>query len=974
MRKNYRLAAIALLVCSALLLMGCPPKPGESLIKKGFASDFDGSRLQAAHFNDPLKAIATDGPVELWAARNETVQFAVQVNKVPLDSKKGSGAFRIGPLRSTDASLAPDVMNAFQVLPMPFDDNRAGFVRHTGLPVSTHELPRALLPMPLNKGELPVNAMRSPADPTNPQSRAGGAAFVLLWVDVAIPPTAKPGSYEARCELMEDGQVVSTLPVKLTVYDFVLPDERHLTMVGRVKWQSLCDLYPAQFEAVTPNLISRADPQYSNTVRTLDQIVKLAQAHRAIATFERLQPTVKWPGNKPQIDWTDYDALVSPWLNGDAFPDNVALGFWPLPKDHLLDKYAPAQQKAFWTATAARFNQMNWLSRSAAAIEKTGKGPVKPVEALLMSKDAAMVLASHPKLRVSVPLEADQVQIASANNNAGVDAGDLERLMPAAQGLIKSPAQGAPPMGPAWLRTDVPGLIPYVGAGADERESRLWAWLAFLRGARLIHWDSPLPTHTDPSSPADPDEMVWFYPGAWFGVNSPVPTVQLKWLRRAEQDYEYLWIARERRQFTHELVMANVLTKPVDIQPNQDPDPSYALMCGTSDAQRWSEAIKLLARLIQMSEPGANAEKTEDPVVLMELSNWIKSQDKPTLLGRSTLWGFGLAKGPGQNVVDLRLSVDIYNATDQLPNKNSLQWTGVPEGWQIPKAEPVSIPELRTYAVRSFDLEAKILLNRLNETMRDKPVDITFTNGYDGRTTLTRLMLPVAPCDKREVVAPKVDGSLEEWTAADALCDGKMIQMLNRPAVQRQELQFASTSSQLYSCWTNSAFYVGFRLEGVEATRTVGGGNVVREEMRRGWGEDLTELLIQPVYADGDPGPVIHMTCRPAGQMEASKQLDRRKNANPNAAVPAVNYAATLHEEMVTRTGKQKKENIWRGEVKIPWDSMSDPADEKHANQRPALLRFNFAQHRNATGESASWAGPIDFGGDEGFTGLLVVR
>jgi hypothetical protein len=38
------------------------------------------------------------------------------------------------------------------------------------------------------------------------------------------------------------------------------------------------------------------------------------------------------------------------------------------------------------------------------------------------------------------------------------------------------------------------------------------------------------------------------------------------------------------------------------------------------------------------------------------------------------------------------------------------------------------------------------------------------------------------------------------------------------------------------------------------------------------------------------------------------------------------------------------------------------------------MLRFNFSQHRAATCESASWAGPVDFGRDESFTGVLYLR
>ena len=38
------------------------------------------------------------------------------------------------------------------------------------------------------------------------------------------------------------------------------------------------------------------------------------------------------------------------------------------------------------------------------------------------------------------------------------------------------------------------------------------------------------------------------------------------------------------------------------------------------------------------------------------------------------------------------------------------------------------------------------------------------------------------------------------------------------------------------------------------------------------------------------------------------------------------------------------------------------------------MLRFNYAEHHDKTGESASWAGPIDFGRDDSFMGLLYVR
>jgi hypothetical protein len=55
----------------------------------------------------------------------------------------------------------------------------------------------------------------------------------------------------------------------------------------------------------------------------------------------------------------------------------------------------------------------------------------------------------------------------------------------------------------------------------------------------------------------------------------------------------------------------------------------------------------------------------------------------------------------------------------------------------------------------------------------------------------------------------------------------------------------------------------------------------------------------------------------------------------------------------------------------IPWEAMNPPGQGR---KRPVLLRFNFMQHRGLTGQSSSWAGPVDFGRDEAFMGILGIR
>jgi hypothetical protein len=132
----------------------------------------------------------------------------------------------------------------------------------------------------------------------------------------------------------------------------------------------------------------------------------------------------------------------------------------------------------------------------------------------------------------------------------------------------------------------------------------------------------------------------------------------------------------------------------------------------------------------------------------------------------------------------------------------------------------------------------------------------------------------------------------------------------------------------------------------------------VNYQFRRAWDEDLAQLLVQPVYNDNSVGPVLHLVVKPTGGHWVERKADARTNVDPWKPVEGagIYYACTLDGD-------------WRGEIRIPWKAITD-ADRG----RPRLLRFNFSQHKNATGESASWAGPVDFGRDDAFMGLIYLR
>jgi hypothetical protein len=931
------------------------------------------------NLNDLVSPAPTDQPVVLSAAKNEWTSFQLQVSGLPQLGDKVVYTLRLQPLnlQTAKASIGAENYSASQILAMPVDVNRAGYVRHTGLTAATRLLPRALVPMPINDGRVNLSAARDPNKPTDPKSRAGGNP-VMLWIDLHIPPETPAGNYLAHCDVLQTGidHPVASVPVNLTVYDFVLPDERHLNLVGQIEWESLTRLYPSRFEAVTPRFMTRGDDRYKAAIKTLDQLVTMAQAHRVEVVIPRLQPNVKWPGGRPPlVTWEDFDSVVGPWLRGDPFADKVPLGFWPLPACDGLLNYDPKSQSEYWADAATHFDQNDWLARCPVFMEKEKPGRATAMESVNISADAASVLGAHSRIKVAVPLEDDQIQLATPGNPNLIKAEDTQRLLSSNPGIVFSSPIQTWPSGVGrpdrWLRTDLTGLIPYVGAGGDERDVRLWAWLSFLPlpppsfgvrygPVRFIRWTGALPRNNSPEQAADPNELIWFYPGQWFGIDEPVPTIQLKWLRRAQQDFEYLYLAQQRGDLLNAILMSRLMTKPVEIQPEQQPDPTFGLMSGTADPNAWQQAIDLLAKHILLHEPGQTIDKEKEYKLNIETMQWSYPQERPVIMGRNTDWGWEKAPDTGETRINLRLGIDIYNASDSTPDQNSLAWTAVPAqtGWQV-NPHPLPIASLGTYHVRRMSIGAGVDPTKVRKIDR-RPVELTFTNGLNNRTSTLRMVLPVSASDRREGLLDINDGSLEDWSIDDAIQDGPMLKMFNRPALQAQKLEEASTPSQVYTGWADDYFYLAFKVGGLSQAPVKTVRNFVSYQFRRAWGEDMCEILVQPVYADSSLGPMLHVVCKPNGVEWTERKLDPRFNSDPWQPLVAaeVRYVATPDG------------TDWRAEMAIPWKAIND---DQHKD-RPVMLRFNFIQHRQDTGESASWAGPIDFGRDDAFTGLLVLR
>ncbi len=315
-------------------------------------------------------------------------------------------------------------------------------------------------------------------------------------------------------------------------------------------------------------------------------------------------------------------------------------------------------------------------------------------------------------------------------------------------------------------------------------------------------------------------------------------------------------------------------------------------------------------------------------------------------MNRTARWE--IDRSPDENVgtnlhwLDLQVGIDIYNASDVKPDENWLQWTAMPRGWEV-KPQPISIPSLSTYRVQRYDLDGRYDV-RAVKSLDHRPAEVTFTSGYNRQQTKVQFVLPVATSER---LGPglKLDGRLDDWNDADRIQAGPMVRMFNRPALHRQQLQYAQHDAEIFTGWADENFYVAFKLQGVSTGPITQSRNFVDYQFRRAWGEDLSEILIQPVFADNTLGRVLHVVCKPTSLWaERKAEAPGSDRWDSYEAAGGIRYAARMDD------------GTWQGEVAIPWKAIVQ--EHKGVGGRmPALLRFNFSQHTQATGESRELGG-----------------
>jgi len=173
-----------------------------------------------------------------------------------------------------------------------------------------------------------------------------------IWVDVYVPPNTPPGLYHGTVQATVAGKSRLSIPIDLQVWNFDLPSTSSLiTTFG--------------FSGLT------AIKQHFGRYTTDKAIADLTTIYEKAGLWHRL--TVDGSSGTPprlvggRIQWDEYDAQISPFLEGRVFAQGEPLYGARMTSVTLHPppslKGSEPQQIQYWREVANHFRQKRWMDR-----------------------------------------------------------------------------------------------------------------------------------------------------------------------------------------------------------------------------------------------------------------------------------------------------------------------------------------------------------------------------------------------------------------------------------------------------------------------------------------------------------------------------------------------------------------------------------------------------------------------------------
>ncbi|MFO0715152.1 MAG: DUF4091 domain-containing protein [Sandaracinus sp.] len=388
----------------------------------------------------------------------------------------------------------------------------------------------------------------------------GGAPFAIapssnqgVWVDLFVPRGTAPGTYTGTAILTEEGTESLRVPVELEVFPFALPDETHqrnMFVFGPVVERHGLERDSPEYWAMVHrymNLAHRHRMDLTDGARSLDDMATSLAGYYTGAFYTR-EHGYEGPGEgvgNGTYSIGTYDQPDGGWRSGFAPNDRET---WQRAADaweQWFRDHAPGVFRFKYMDDEPRPEAYAGIRERAEWIH-TSPGPGQD----LLTFDTVRI---DPALYGAIDVWALTVQ--SGYEEDGVTAGyDLPKV--AERRALGERA--------AIYNGTRPSYGQASALDAFATENRVNPWICWKYDVDLYFlWETSVYTEygqnawVDQYTYGEPGERPWgdgnylyagedaLFPDDSRGYAGPIASVRMKNWRRGQQDYEYLWLARE---------------------------------------------------------------------------------------------------------------------------------------------------------------------------------------------------------------------------------------------------------------------------------------------------------------------------------------------------------------------------------------------------------------------------------------------
>lgn len=787
---------------------------------------------------------------------------------------------------------------------------------------------------------------------------------LAVWVDLAVPNDALPGLYTGRVAVKSGPSTLWTANIELKVYDFVLPDAQPIAAVGGFDYRTVFSAFVrVDGKAYAPDRLDRRYPPVRRGLTMVRQLMTLAHAHR-LDLFDRGgHPLVKrQPNGSARLDWTDYDAIVTPYLTGSAFDDRIGCAVWPAPlRSDWPDpaNYGGADSKAYLRlANEVIASCRRHFAGIPAAGQRIFFWPYRgPVNADGYRRHAALArIIRRGDPRTPILTEMPSGPAAPAGWARPKDFDKLFDISaPPARWLARpaaadrptatsEPASGRSPLTGTWLTLGWPPYSPPIGILAMAGDVRAGPWLAMkyrcpaLFIPDVLGWDQPA------DSPG-PGQVQLFYPGTVVGLDEVLPSVRLKRLRMGMQDAARLRLLSQRQRPGLAAVLVNAMARYAGTDAAGDNGPARRADGWVTDPKLWYEAERLLAGEVQsavhpdtytgrdaLTEQLAwrrfdrNIHTVQIERVVATVLPGERAKTPPASPGEGPGQGTGAA-GPAMRG---KVTVDLFNQYGRSVDV-SAALSDLPPGWRPVKGAE-TIDSMPAGCRRTIELTAD---GPGVPPAADGKMPIGLTVTAAGKSTSLRVEAPFIRA-RAPAGAITIDGKLDDWPMRAGGSAGAF-KLVGKRGTVGSGLARRQTLALVLRDRNN--LYVAFRCrEPNPAAMFMQADNAVRYRQSLAVGQDLVELVLACGSQPGRTEPLYHVVVKANGITIAERGTAAEIPSGRARCWPAgLRSAVGVYADH------------WVAELSIPLSAFGPDADRK-------VWRVNFARFATQGAEASGWS------------------